>query len=94
MNTPLYAPPQIKPETRSLSAQTKSFGPDADTFLAKFYADYSITATAGKIKLLEDHLGGPSNFYGLGGEVNDEMKLACLEYEFLERQGKITLTLA
>jgi hypothetical protein len=83
---PVAAAPPVKPE--------KSFGPVAEAFLTKLYAEYRITATEGKIKVLEDKLGGPSNFYGMGGEVNDEMKLACLEYEYLERQGQIKLTFA
>jgi hypothetical protein len=72
----------------------KSFGKEADAFLSKFYDLYHKTTIDEKIRLLENELGGVSNFYGLGGEVDDTMKLACLEYEFLELKGQISLTLA
>ena len=73
--------------------KTVKFGAEADDFLRVFYHGYGITSVAGKIKILEDKTGGPHNFYGQGGAVSDEMKLACLEYEFLELNNKIKLTL-
>ena len=39
-------------------------------------------------------LGGMPNFYAMGGAINEEMKLACLEYEYLQQVGKIDLVLA
>ena len=73
----------------------KSYGAEADTFLAEFYKSFEADTTQKKIALLESKfLGADSNFYAFGGDLTDEMKLGCLEYEFLEQMGKITLVLA
>jgi hypothetical protein len=72
----------------------KSFGEQADAFLLELYKSVGAETTLEKINLIQMKLGGVSNFYALGGEINDEMKLACLEYEYLEQEGKITLVLA
>jgi hypothetical protein len=67
------------------------FSDEADKALTVFYAE-SHAATAGqKIVALEAVLGGPSNFYGFGGEVSDDMKLGCLEYEYLSIRGLVEL---
>ena|SRR5450631_2762053 len=77
--------------------QTKlpSFGTEAENFLKEFYKSVGAETAAQKVTLLQikldDALGGTANFYALGGEVSDAMKLGCLEYEFLERLGKIPL---
>ena len=72
---------------------TKSYGREADIFLAEFYGGEEDTAK--KITMLERRLGQPpSNYYAFGGTVTDEIKLGCLEYEFLEQNNKITLELA
>lgn len=73
----------------------KSFGKDADAYLAETYMMTGATTTIQKINTLKLKMGDvESNFYGFGVVVNDEMKLACLEYEFLEQHGKITLVTA
>ena len=75
------------------ASQTKSYGAEGDAFLADFYGAEKDTAK--KIIMLERRLGQPpSNYYAFGGSLTPEMKLGCLEYEFLEQNGKITLELA
>jgi hypothetical protein len=73
--------------------ETMRFEKDAEEFLEKFYLAYKVVSTPDKIDLLQKELGGGTfNFYGFGeGELTDDMKLACLEYDFLERKGKISL---
>lgn len=73
---------------------TSTFGKDADEYLAAFYKLKDAKSTEDKIDLLKGKLGGTFNFYALGGEITDDMKLACLEYEYLERMGIIDLVLA
>jgi hypothetical protein len=71
------------------------FGEEADKFLQDFYKRFGSEKTQEKINLLQDKLGGTSNFYSLGGgSLTDEQKLACLEYEFLEKSGVIKVVLA
>ncbi len=74
----------------------KSLGKEAEEFLANFYLAYKVFSTSDKIDLLQKELGGGTfNFSGFGeGALTDDMKLACLEYDFLERKGKISLILA
>jgi hypothetical protein len=75
------------------AGQTKSYGEVGDAFLAEFYGGEKTTAE--KITMLERRLAQPpSNYYAFGGDLTDEMKLGCLEYEFLEQNDKITLELA
>ena len=40
-----------------------------------------------KIELLETALSGRYSFYALGGGVTNAMRVACLEEEYLIRQG-------
>jgi hypothetical protein len=78
-----------------MNSQTpgKSYGQEGDAFLAEFYGE--VKDTPQKIIMLERGLGEPpSNYYAFGGSLTDEMKLGCLEYEFLERNNKIVLELA
>jgi len=75
-------------------AEASKFGKTADDYLVAFYALCKAQTTASKIVLLQDKLGGTFNFYALGGEVTDEMKLTCLEYEYLERMGVIDVVLS
>jgi len=77
-----------------MSKTRKSFGPQADAFLTSTYEEVGAKTTAEQINLLQMKLGGEFSFYALGGDINDEMKLACLEYEFLSRNGQIELVLA
>lgn len=72
----------------------KTFGEEADKFLKEFYEKYGSTTTQQKVELLKLVIGGQFNFYAMGGPVTDEMMLGCLEYELLDREGKITLVLA
>lgn len=69
------------------------FTEQADAFLRDTYKTVGAETTGEKINLLNLKLGGPSNFYGLGGEVTEEMQLGCLEYDFLSQKGKLQLTL-
>lgn len=76
---------------------TKSFGTEADAYLKKFYDSVGAVKTPEKINALLLKLGeesAQSNYYAFGGNLTDEMKLGCLEYEFLEQEGQITLVLA
>lgn len=74
---------------------TKSYGTVADAFLTEFYKSYGAETTQQKLKVLVANLGQqPSNYYALGGSLNDEMKLGCLEYDYLNQMGKIELVLA
>ena len=81
-------------DSMAKTTHSKSFGPGPDTFLEAFYAPFGTISTQQKIQLLQLQMGGTSNFYALGGHINDDMKLACLEYEYLEQAGKIELVLA
>ncbi len=78
----------MKPE-----AQSKSFGPDGDIALAMLYKSVGAQDTQQKLNILQIKLGGTPNFYAMGGGITDEMKLACLEYEYLERSGIIQFDL-
>jgi hypothetical protein len=79
----------------AIPAARKSYGNEADIFLADIYRSFDADTTPKKIELLESKfLGGGSNFYAFGGDLTEDMKLGCLEYEFLEQMGKITLVLA
>ncbi len=66
------------------------YSPDADEFLKNFYEGKSATTDSEKIAALQAELGGDFAFHAKGG-VPDKMKLACLEYDVLERAGKVTL---
>ncbi len=73
----------------------KSFGTEADKFLQDFYKRFGSSTTEEKTNLLQEKLRGTCNFYSLGsGDVTAEQKLACLEYEFLEKCGQINLIFA
>ena len=66
------------------------FSPEADEFLKLFYAKVGAITVGQKIEVLTLKLG-PSNFYAFGGEVTDEMRLGCLEYELLLQEGLLQL---
>jgi hypothetical protein len=70
------------------------FNANADACLAKLYTPVGASTTEQKIHVLERELGGQFNFYALGGNIDDDMKLACLEYEYLERMGQVELVFA
>jgi len=70
------------------------FNPQADACLEELYASVGAVTTAQKITILQKELGGDFNFQAFGGVVNDQMKLGCLEYDYLERAGKIDVVLA
>lgn len=70
------------------------FSKEADALLDAKYTERDATTTPLKIATLEIELGGTFNYYAFGGEINDEMKLTSLEYEYLERMGKIELIFA
>jgi hypothetical protein len=72
---------------------TTKYTAQADAALSSLYQLRGADTTQQKIVILQDHLGS-SNFYALGGEINDEMKLGCLEYDYLEFQGLIETCLA
>ena len=77
------------------SENAKTYGVSADAYLARFYKSCGAETTQQKINVLELKLGQePSNYYAYGGTLTDEMKLGCLEYDFLDRAGEITLVLA
>jgi hypothetical protein len=74
--------------------QEVRFTPEADRALDELYAKYgSSQSPAQKINILEKILG-ESHFYATDGDVSDETKLACLEYEWLASQRLIKLELA
>jgi hypothetical protein len=70
------------------------FNEEADQCLGELYASVGATEAFQKINTLQKELGGNFSFHALGGNVSEEMKLACLEYEYLERVGKINVVLA
>ena len=75
----------------------KTFGPKGDAYLANFYNSIGAKTTQQKLNVLSIRLGEDitqSHYYALGGNLTDEMKLGCLEYEFLEQAGQIELVLA
>lgn len=47
-----------------------------------------------KIYVLDSELGGSSNFYASGGPLTDEIKVECLELQYLELKGLVKLELA
>lgn len=64
------------------------FNQKADKELDRVYFDCPDTKS--KIKKLDEILGGQSNFYAFpNGEITDDMKLGCLEYEYLGNLGLI-----
>ncbi|MGH7979950.1 MAG: hypothetical protein ACREE6_11295 [Limisphaerales bacterium] len=70
------------------------YNAEADHALGELYSRLHATTNQLRIQGLQIELGGDFNYYAFGGEINDEMKLACLEYEYLQRIGKIDLALA
>jgi len=62
--------------------ESEGFTREQKEKLDAFYVPFGATTTAQKIHSLETRLGH-SNFYVTGGELTDEMKLGCLEYEFV-----------
>lgn len=68
------------------------FNPQADAELARIYGEAGDVAS--KIKILDDILGGPSNYSGFGGNgiVTEDQKLGCLEYEYLGNLGLIDVS--
>jgi hypothetical protein len=72
----------------------KSFGAEGDQYLADFYTRFGAATAQQKMNALLTELHGSPLFYAMGGEVTEDMKLACLEYDFLDKSGKIKLVLA
>lgn len=58
------------------------FSQAAQQCLADLYASANAKSTLEKIAAIEKELG-PSQFYGFGGEVTDDVRLGCLECEYL-----------
>ncbi len=77
-----------------VTPQPRSFGKKADDYLANLYQSFGATTTAQKLTVLRTTLGGDYHFYAMGGEINDDVRLACLEYELLGRERLIELILA
>lgn len=61
--------------------------------LVEVYQQYGSETVEQKAHTLQVLLGGEHNFYAAGG-VTEEMKLACLEHEFLLRENLIDVTLS
>ncbi len=71
------------------------FNEKADAELERVYRQAEACSTEAKIGALNEILGGEANFYPFGdGQVSNEMKLGCLEYEYLGNIGLIDLVLA
>jgi|GEM_PF-4100031 len=71
------------------------FNEKADAELDRVYREAAACSTEAKIEALNKILGGEANFYSFGdGQVSNEMKLGCLEYEYLGNIGLIELVLA
>jgi len=62
------------------------FNKKADKFLDRLYKSVGAKTYKQKLNLLNLKLGGPSNF---SHNMFDAQKVACLEYEILERFGLI-----
>jgi len=67
------------------------FTQEADAYLEQFYTSARVVEVNDKISALEERLGGSSEFYAFGGEVTPEMRLGCLEYEYLLEEGMLKL---
>lgn len=65
----------------------------ADEALERLYTSARAVSIGDKIRALES-IQGTANFYAFGGELNDDMRLGCLEYEYLGEQDLIELVLA
>ena len=76
------------------STPQKSYGPAGDRELGDLYGSFGATTAQQKIKVLEAKLGQSCNYYAFGGQLNDDMKLGALEYDYLSGIGKIELVLA
>ncbi|HEX3798385.1 MAG TPA: hypothetical protein VH413_06750 [Verrucomicrobiae bacterium] len=70
------------------------FGTAGDNRLAELYNSVGAIDTEKKIAVLKMNLPGEYHIYAMGGQVNEEMRLACFEYKFLEKEGLIELDLA
>jgi hypothetical protein len=71
------------------------YNEEADQALENLYvAANNAVETADKIRALEKALQENSNYYAFGGVMTDDMKLGCLEYEYLSSKGLIELVLA
>ncbi len=76
-------------------AQTEEFrfSEKADSALDTFYGPFKNGLASQKLELLERVLG-PVQVYATGGDVDDELRLACLEYEWLSAKGLVELDIA
>lgn len=79
--------------TNDIMNPNGQFSAEAEQHLQAIYAAGGAHTTEKKIEVLNSKLGGTANFYAAGGCLTPEMKLGCLEYEYLESQGLIALTL-
>ena len=76
------------------NANAPRFSIEADKALDDLYVAYGSNQTdAQKINILENELG-EIQVYATGGMIDDAIKLACLECEWLTAKGKIELELA
>lgn len=69
------------------------YNQNADAALNELYTSARATSTQDKIRALES-IQGNANFYAFGGEITDDMRLGCLEYEYLSEKELIELVLA
>ena len=74
-------------------SQPKRYNTEADAALDELYGSARADTTQDKIRALES-IQGTANFYAFGGVLTDDMRLGCLEYEYLSEKGLIELVLA
>ena len=74
--------------------QVYRFNKEADACLEDLYKSVGAVTPARKLVILQKEVGGDFNFQAFGGELNEEIRLGCLEYEYLERMGKIEIIFA
>lgn len=69
----------------------RTFNDRAENHLDEIYKTAAADTVLKRIALLDEQLGGPSNFYGPGGmAITDDQKLGCLEIEYLMLCGLLT----
>ncbi len=77
--------------TLKADPKTKSFGPQGDTYLNRYYESLGSATTRQKINAVRLKLGREQ------WEVHtehEETELACLEHALLEREGQIEIVRA
>lgn len=74
---------------------TTRYNKEADKALNALYAAANhAVETSDKIRALEKALQEKSNYYAFGGIITEDVKLGCLEYEYLSSKELIELVLA